>query len=919
MSQMSLPPGVSVDVSVGVPLLATKLHIPRVRPDYVPRPRLLDQLDQGLIGRLVLVSGPAGYGKTTLITQWLASRPYPVAWVSLDAGDNDPVRFLRYMVGALQTIIPRVGQMLQSLLQTPQLPPIESILTVLINALCGYHQQADDPADHTCILVLDDYHLIDVQPVHQVVAFLVDNMPPQMCLVVATRADPPLPLSRWRSRDQMAEIRTDDLRFNTGEVAMFLDQVMRLDLSTEDVLLLETRTEGWPAGLQMAALSLRGRADVSAFIGAFSASHRYVLDYLVEEVLNHQPEAVQTFLLQTSILERLSGSLCDAVTGQAGSQIMLEWLERANLFLMPLDDERHWYRYHHLFAELLRARLRQSASGSLSSLHSRAIEWYEENQMPEEAIQHALRMQDYERVACLVERMIRSRRYMDKLSSLLGWIDQMPVDLVRSRPVLCLGRTLALVDNARVDEADELLAIAEGAFQRADLTPEDRDILGSVYAARSAVAEVREEASQIIESAQRARELLSPDHPLTILVALKLGGASFLMGDVRNADRVWADAVRMAKVLGDYHLLLRSLNSLALSKRQQGKLAEAAALYRQALEIAAQQNMPVYWVTRTLKIEHGELLYEWNDMEAAKDQIQAALAGALPVGDPQSLSLGYAYLARVLLALGDREGAFAACRQAEQVSQKHALYPDINVTIRLCRARLCRERGNCVEALHILEACEAEHFYRHRLLKEWIAIARARLLILSGRSNDAIDLLMQLRSAAQVASRGRNLVEITALQALALEAQGRLDQALGTLGECLGSAEPEGYVRVFLDEGAPMVRLLRSGLKRGAWRERRLVAYVDRLLVAFDQGWRAVPESEPPVLVSSLSPLIEPLSGRELEILQLMASGLSNQEIAEQLYLALGTVKAHLHNVYGKLGVQGRTQAVARARELKLL
>ena len=918
MSQMSLPSGLSVDVSAGIPLLAPKLYVPRARPDFVPRPRLLDQLDQGLTGRFVLVSGPAGYGKTTLVSQWLASRQYPVAWISLDAGDNDPVRFLRYVVGALQIITPEVGQVAQSLLRTPQLPPIEFVLTVLINELCG-HQNTDDPTDPTCILVLDDYHLINAQPVHHVVTFLVDNMPPQTHLIIATRADPPLPLSRWRSRDQMTEIRTDDLRFNTGEVATFLDQVMRLDLSTEDVVLLETRTEGWPAGLQMAALSLPGRADASAFIRAFSASHRHVLDYLVEEVLSHQSEAIQTFLLQTSILERLTGSLCDAVTGQTGSQAMLERLERANLFLIPLDDERRWYRYHHLFAELLRARLLHSGADSLSSLHSRAIEWYDVNRMPEDAIRHALRMQDYERAAYLVERVVRSRQYMDKLSSLLGWIDQMPVDLVRSRPVLCLGKTLALIDNALVDEADDLLAIAEGAFQRADLTPEDRDVLGSVYAARSAVAEVREDASQIIESAQRARELLSADHPLTILVALKLGSANFLMGDVKNADQVWADAVRMAKVLGDHHLLLRSLNSLALSKRQQGKLAEAAVIYRQALETVAQQNVPAYWVTRTLKIEHGDLLYEWNDLETAKDQIQAALSGALSVGDPHSLSLGHAYLVRVLLALGDLEGALIACRQAEQVLQKHALYPDVNAIIRLCRARLCREQGDLAEALHVLEACEAENFCRHGLLKEWIAIAKARLLILLGHSSDATDLLTQLHGAARAASHGRNLVEITALQALALEAQGRIDRALGTLEECLGGAEPEGYVRAFLDEGVPMVRLLRSGLKRGAWSEHRLVAYVNRLLAAFERGQRTVPEREPSVLVSSTSLLIEPLSGRELEILQLMASGLSNQEIAEQLYLALGTVKAHLHNIYGKLGVQGRTQAIARARELKLL
>lgn len=952
MTELSWPPGLEVDLPAGVPLLAPKLHIPHARPDCVPRPRLLDQLDQGLTGRLILVSGSAGYGKTTVVSQWLATRPHPVAWISLDAGDNDPVRFLRYVVGALQTIMPGLGQTVQSLLQTRQLPPIEFVVTLLVNELCG-RQDTHGPAERSLVLVLDDYHLIDAQPVHYVVAFLVDHMPPHMRLILATRADPPLPLSRWRSRGQMVEIRTGDLRFNTGEVATFLDRATHLDLSTEDVGLLETRTEGWPAGLQMAALSLRGRADAAAFIRAFSASHRYVLDYLVEEVLSRQPKAVQTFLLQTSILERLDGSLCDAVTGQAESQAVLERLERTNLFLVPLDDAGRWYRYHHLFADLLYQRLRQSAGAEvIATLRLRAAEWYEREGLVAEAVTCALAAADHAYVATLIARHGLPVYYRGDTVLLHGWLKALPEAVIRDRPLLCAiyASCLMLVQRAPepfaeaeawLDEAEAALEEGGPSVGAADVLSRD-EILGLTLQFRSYLARFRGDPPQrvIALSLQALERLPAGNSWFRSALYFNLGMAYSDSGDEPSAFDAWDRARQVGEACGDLFNAVSAVYAQAAVTRLRGGLHRAADICREGLRslvAPAERSGRSLPIAGLLHVGLGIIEVEWDDLEEAERELTRGLTllALTAAGRPQLE--GYFALARLRQGRGDTEAALRVLDEAEQLltrakSSGPASPSPARADVASHRVRLWLRKAED-DPRCLAEAQRWAREWELALDAEQDAVAQltlARLIIAQHRRGDSAALadppallrfLGRQLCWAQAKGRVGRQIEVLVLRALAGHVQGDLRQALDALRQALALAEPEGYVRIFLDEGPPLAELLRLGQQRREWGDPPLAGYAGRLLDAFP-GRHMDPEADepvPPRPPSLDAGHIEPLSERELEVLRLMASGLSNQEIAERLYLAVGTVKAHLHHIYGKLGAQGRTQAVARSRELNLL
>ncbi len=836
-----------------------------------------------------------------------------VAWLSLDEGDNDPARFLAYFVAALQTVEADIGEASLAMLRSSQPPYIEAILTTLINEIAV--------APDGFAPVLDDYYVIEAQPIHDALAFLLDHLPPQMHLVIASRSDPPLPLSRLRGRGQLTELRTADLRFTPDEAAALLNEVMGLDLSAEDVAALEARTEGWIVGLQMAALSMQGRGKehIAGFIAAFTGSHRYILDYLTDEVLLQQPESVQTFLLQTAILDRLTGSLCDAVTGQGngsaeltpGGQEMLEQLDAANLFIVPLDDERQWYRYHHLFADLLRKRLSTTQPDLLSALHRQASEWYEKSGLIADAVSHALAAGDVERVARLVEENALAMIYHGELTTAAGWLEALPDEVVRSHPWLRVSHAWALVYAGQLDGVEPGLQDAETALDRFDNAQraEGKHIAGHIAAIRAYVAALR---GDMLGSAELAREALEqlPEEDLAVrgLSAGLLGTVLRWSGDLVAAAQACAEAIAISQAAGDSHVVVDALYDLAALQFVQGQLHKTVATCQDALLLADEyvrqggRRLPIagsgYYLI-------GQVLCEWNDLEATLRHAREGLELCEQWGWPEGLAFGYRRLARALQAIGDADDALDAIHKARQAAS--GLSPWFGAHMAAHQARLWLAQGNLTAASRWAQesGLSVDDELSFRDVSEYSVLAR--VLIAQGRLDEALGLLARLLKMTEAAGAMLVVIQVLVLQAMALQVQGEVDQALTALERALSLAKPEGYVRTFIDEGAPMAALLRTAASRGM-----VLDYVGKLLAAFE-------EAASPSLPRPSPLLIEPLSERELEVLRLLAAGLSNREIAEELFLALGTVKKHINNIYGKLNVYKRTEAVARARELSLL
>ena len=892
-------------------LLTTKLTIPPVRSGLVARPRLLRKLQAGIARPLTLLAAPAGFGKTVLLSSYAQQSGIPVGWVSLDSSDNDPSQFWSYVIAALDTLHPGLGKTALSLLQTERPAPIETVLIALINALSSLQQDI--------VLVLDDYHVIDASAIHHAVTFLLDHLPVQLHLLIASRVDPPLPLPRLRVRGQLTELRIDDLRFTLDEAATFLNEVMDLQLTANNIATLEERTEGWIAGLQLAALSMQGREDVASFVSAFAGSHRYVVDYLMEEILHQQPEHIQRFLLQTSLLERLNGSLCDAVTGQPGSREMLEQLEQANLFLVPLDEERSWYRYHHLFADTLRFRLSQSQPALIPELHRRASAWFERNGLIVEAVNHALSAKDFETASRLANAVATAMIERGEYVTLLRWLEANPEEVLYSHPSLCLRYAWILLFTGRVDAYERPLRMAEQAW----LAEDNRPMLGRVYHFRMNMARLQGNAARTIPLAQQALAFL-PGGDLynrgSCLVAL---GASYLIrGNLSGAEHYLREGGPMSRKGNGLITALLAINYLGDMQIVQGKLHEAVATYHDVLRQAGERLL---WQVAEAHIGLARVFREWNRLEDAAYAVEQAIVLAKETQREVYFAPGYIALAQILQARGELEQADETLGKAIEVAQRLGHMPSLRrakalqAGLRLAQGKLALvERWREEAGIDINNEPDYEHEIEYLLL--------ARLSMAQDRPQQAVVLLDRLLQADETAERIGNAIQVLALKAIAHQASGDTEQAMAVLDRLLSLTEPEGYTRVFVDEGAVIQQLLSRYLalstqESHAAGKHASPDYVRKLLATFPQQ-----EIVPAAIDKSMaekpgaeSPLLEPLSTREQEVLELLAAGLSNAEIADQLVVTVGTVKTHMKSIYSKLGVHSRTQAIARARALKLL
>lgn len=899
-------------------LLQTKLFRPALRSSLINRSALISRLNnglyetpQGFVAGMTLISAPAGFGKTTLVTAWLAQliatnsryTADQIAWLSIDESDNDTVRFLTYLIAALQKIAPQIGETAIQLLQSPQAPSAEAILTILINEISRH--------DRPLILVLDDYHVITTMAVHKTVVFILKHLPPLLHLTLTTRSDPPLPLSRMRAHNQLTEIRADDLRFTFDETDQFFQEVMRLSLTPAETSALAQLTEGWIAGLQMAGIAMQssrlrsGNDDLSLFIAAFTGSNRFIFDYLTDEVLERRPGGTKKFLLQTSILDRLCGPLCDAVTGQSDSQAVLKLLEQANLFLIPLDNTRNWYRYHHLFAEVLRRRLFQEQGENLPELHRRAQEWFARNGLISEAVSHAFAGGDFEQAANLIEGAAGDMLRKGSASLLIRWLNALPEETVRDRPRLCLARgwTLQMGPELNLNRAEEWAQLAlQVATTRGMLT---LDLTGEVAALQAMIAATHSDVMRSRELSRQALEELPAGSPWRGVMTFCLGTAHYLSGEMNAAFQVMGEAVRLGQADGSHFIQLAAAGFLGEILVFQGRLSQAVEMFQQVLAWT-EHGIP----QKGGVMAHGGLahiLYERNQLDAALVHIKLGVEQIDQVGGVWSAFLNLRVLARVQQTLGNWPEALDALEQAYRLGNNAQLDIIITQTAAL-RAYLQLVQGNLRAAESWAANCGLawdDEQAGHPGWREPEYLTLARVLNTQGRPSEALSLLDRLRQSAQSEDLYGNVITILLARALIYQALCKRTDALECLEHALLLAEPEEFCRVFLDEGQPMAALLRQARPYTFFPN-----YVDKLLAAF-----SIPESTS--VRAEFLP--EPLSERELEVLHLIAEGAANKDIAEQLFIAVSTVKKHVGNILVKLDTPNRGQAVVRARELGLL
>jgi len=893
------------------PLLEAKVHVPRPRASLVARPRLSQRLDRITESKLTLISAPAGFGKSTLLAGWLATPRDDgqiAAWLSIDQADDEAALFWSYLISALRTAVPGIGETSLSLLESPQ-SRIDGVLAPLLNELSAV------PND--VVLVLDDFHLIHAPDIQEGIAYLVDHLPGPMHLVIATRADPALPLARLRARGELIEIRAADLRFTPGEASAYLNDVMGLDLGARDVAALEGRTEGWIAALQLAGLSMQGRDDVAGFIAGFAGDDRYIVDYLVEEVLHRQTDGVRSFLLQTSILARMSGPLCDAITRRDGGRATLEALDRANLFVVSLDDRREWYRYHHLFADVLQARLLDERPDEVAELHRRASEWYDQNGESGEAIRHAMASDDFERAAALIELAMPGARRDRQDAVLRQWLEWLPDELIRARPVLSNGYAAALLVRGEPDGVERRLQDAERWLSPTTGDPafvdEDafRDLPGSIAIHRAGLAQLLADSGATVRHARRALQLLRDDDHLGRGSAFALLGlAQWANADLDAAYRDYADALASLHKAGYLPDVVACAITLADIRVTQGRLSEAKALYERGLRIATTSGDRVLRGAADMHVGVAAILIERNELDGARRHLLVGSQLGEGHGLPRYPYRSRVAMAQLRLAEGDLDAALGLLIDADRL-----YFTDFAPSLRPVPALIARAwiaAGRLSEGWgwaheHGLSAVDQPGYVR-----EFEYATLARLLLAQGVRDrnadlvrDAQHLLDRLLSAASAGGRWGSVIDFLLPKALSEHAAGDSNAALATLERGIGLAEPEGYIRAFVDEGPPMAALLKLAVRQRIARD-----YASTLLTAF--GTR-------PSESSVDQPLVEPLSERELEVLRLLESELDGPGIARELFVSLNTVRTHTKNIYAKLGVSSRRAAVRRAAELGLL
>ncbi len=916
-------------------LLSTKWSIPPARTSILPRQRLYERLQEIKRYRLTLISAPIGSGKTTLLSEWYAASrgdadPLPVAWLSLDEDDNDPVRFWTYFISAVKTLQNDRGEDALALLYSSRPSPIKSILTLFINDIAAI------PYDYA--LILDDYHYITIQSIHSTVEFLLDHLPPNLHLVIATRSDPPFSLARRRADAQLNELRVTDLCFTSYETTTFLNERMQLHLPEDMLATLEARIEGWAAGLQLAVLSLRECKDISSFVADFTGDYHYFVDYLVEEVLHRQSEEVQNFLLQTCIVERLDASLCDALTNGTHSQNMLMWLERANLFIIPLDDARKWYRYHSLFADMLRTRLRMLHPDWIPELHLKASQWYEDHAFLSDAIDHALAASAFERAATLIEVVAQTTTTIwvqRQFRTLQKWLDKLPQTLLHTRTQLCILHAWMLFSRVILEPVSELTAVEaclHNAECRLPLLEEgsEREImLGEIVVISACTSLLKGEISRATSFAQQALALLPQENTtLREVAARTLVNTYTLCGDIAIADHALSELLSIYHRTNDIYVSLNALYHIAQLQTMRGDLHRAFTTYHEMLRLAEQKLK--HLIPAPVYIELGSIWLEWNDIDAASNFLLKGIEHGKNDGDPGVLIYGYTVLARLKQIQGKKNEAFNAIEEAEYVIQKYRFLSQNTIgntlknTLELSRAWLSLLQGNIDATNHWAQTSrsrEDEPFTSPRFRELSMQV---RLHLANKDVEEASKLIMSLLQMKENVPYLEDTISLLSLQALTFSAQGKLDQALIILARALSLAEPGGYVRIFLNEGRPLAVLLEClfEAQKGRFPLTKNVSqnYICRLLAAFGIApiqrtsvhKKRTGQAKIPAFAVSLSE-------REREVLQLMGTGLSDREIAERLVLAEGTIKTHAKRIYTKLGVSNRMQAVLRARELHIL
>ncbi|MCU1450307.1 MAG: ATP-dependent transcriptional regulator, MalT-like, LuxR family [Acidimicrobiales bacterium] len=892
------------------PLLETKFHVPWRRRELVARPRLSDRLNGGKDSALTLVSAPAGFGKTTLLTEWLdagAGGGRATAWLSLDQSDNDPALFWAYLVAALRTAVPGIGASALALLSSQS--SIAAALAALLNELRGIETDV--------VLVLDDYHVIDTPDIHEGISFLLEHLPPELHLVIASRADPPLPLARLRARGDLVEIRAADLRFTPDEAATYLEEVMGLVLTADDVISLEARTEGWIAALQLAALSMQGRDDIAAFIAGFAGDDRYVVDYLVGEVLQRQPDHVRSFLLRTSILSRLNGSLCDALTGQKDGMAMLEALDRANLFLVALDDQRRWYRYHHLFGDMLRARLLDEEPDLVKDLHRRASDWYVEHGERAEAIHHAMAGEDFERAADLVELALPAMRQGRQEDTLRRWLEVLPEELFQTRPVLSVGLVGALMATGDMKGVEARLRDAERWVNATEdralgsgspvIVDEDgfRGLPGAIAMYRAGLARLSGDIPGTMTHARRALEVVGDhDHAERGGAASLLGLTYWTIGDLEAAQRWYGEGMASLERAGYHADVVGGAITLADIRIAQGRLRDAMTTYERGLERASEQGPSLLRGAADMHVGMSMLFLERNDLDAAREHLAASRELGESKGFPQYPHRWRIATAAVRAVEGDLAAALGLLDEADRVYNGD-FSPNVR-PIAALKTRVRLAQGEVDDALAWVHEQQLSVEDDLTYVREFEHITLARVLIAEapGRSiEDAIRLLGRLLAAAEAGGRTGSVIEILALHALALHRHGDVSGAPAPLERALTLAEPEGYVRVFLDEGPSMTTLLRTAARQGG------ASYARRVLASAEPEEHRAPVQRG---------LVEALSERELDVLRLLRSELDGPDIARELTVSLNTMRTHTKSIYAKLGVNSRRAAVRRADELGL-